>query len=90
MTGGKRRTEITVETRRRLVVTSRRFVAEAWCRECSERVVMVTVDEAASSAGVSSRTIYRRADTGSLHFAEIADGRLLICFNSLEESIKNR
>ena len=44
---------------------------------------MVTADEAAGLAGVSSRTIYRRVEAESLHFMETNEGRLLICTNSL-------
>ena len=44
---------------------------------------MVTADEAAELSGVSPRTIYRRVEAASLHFAETGEGRLLICANSL-------
>ena len=44
---------------------------------------MVTADEAAELSGVSPRTIYRRVEAGSLHFAETNEGYLLICTNSL-------
>jgi excisionase family DNA binding protein len=44
---------------------------------------MITADEAAELSGVSPRTIYRRVEATSLHFAETNEGRLLICTNSL-------
>ena len=48
---------------------------------------MVTVDEAAAIAGVTSRTMYRWADAQKLHFSETAAGVLMICCASLEDSI---
>jgi excisionase family DNA binding protein len=44
---------------------------------------MVTVDDAATIAGVSARTIYRWTDAEKLHFTETSEGRLLICRESL-------
>ena len=79
----KRRTEITVERHRVLVLSRRRVSAKAWCAPCGKQVRMVTADEAAELSGVSPRIIYRRVEAGSLHFAEANEGRLLICTNSL-------
>ena len=78
----KRRTEITIETER-VVVVRRRLTVGAWCRSCDRQVAMVTVDEAARMAGVSSRTIYRWVEADQLHFNETAEGQLLICTDSL-------
>lgn len=47
---------------------------------------MVTVDEAASLKRVSARAIYRWIEDGELHFIETADGRLLICLNSISSA----
>lgn len=78
-----KRTEITIDTDRIVVLSRRKVSVMSWCRECNRRVSMVTVDEAASIAGVSSRTIYRWADTEMLHFTETSEGRLLICCESI-------
>jgi excisionase family DNA binding protein len=78
----KRRTEITIETER-VVIVRRRLTVRVWCRSCDRQVTMVTVDEAARMAGVSSRTIYRWVEADQLHFNETAEGRLLICTDSL-------
>jgi len=82
----KRRTEITVETDRVLVVRRRSRAVQAWCVSCAGRVQMVTPDEAAVVAGVSVRMICRRVEAEKVHFAETPDGLLLICLNSLPES----
>jgi hypothetical protein len=82
----KRRTEITVETDRVLVIRRRSRAAQAWCAGCARQVQMLTPDEAAVVAAVSVRTINRRVEAEKVHFAETPDGLLLICLNSLPES----
>jgi hypothetical protein len=79
----KKRTEITIETDRIVVLSRRKVSVVSWCHECGQRTKMVTVDEAATAAGVSSRTIYRWADGETVHFTETSEGRLLICFESI-------
>ena len=78
-----KRTEITIESDRLVVLSKRKVSVVSWCRECNQRVKMITVDEAASIAGVTSRTMYRWADAEELHFTETSEGRLLICCESL-------
>lgn len=81
-----KRTEITIETDRIVVLSRRKVSAVSWFRECSQRTKMVTVEEAAAIAGVTSRTMYRWADAERLHFTETADGVLMICRASLTSS----
>lgn len=82
----KKRTEITIETNRIVVISRRGLSARAWCSACGARVSMVTADEAARLARVSSRTVYAWVEAGRLHFMEISDGRLLICLDSIPSS----
>lgn len=77
----KTRTEITFEMDR-LIVFNRPRKME-WCASCSRPVEMLSVDDAALVARVSSVTIFRWAVAGDLHTSESADGLLLICPNSL-------
>lgn len=77
----KTRTEITFEMDR-LIVFNRSRKSE-WCTSCSRPVEMLSVDDAAVFAEVSSVTIFRRAIAGELHSSETPDGLLLICPNSL-------
>jgi predicted site-specific integrase-resolvase len=44
---------------------------------------MLTPDEGAAIANVSTRAIYRWIEAGKLHFFEIPEGPLLICSTSL-------
>jgi len=75
------RTEIIVE-RDRWVVVNRR-TRTVWCRDCSRQVEMLSIDDAAILARVSSRTIFQWAESGVVHSTETSDGLLLICPNSL-------
>jgi len=77
----KTRTEITVETDRWVVVTKRRKLS--WCSTCSRQVEMLNIDDAAIFAQVNSRTIFRWAESGTLHSSETPEGLLLICPHSL-------
>jgi hypothetical protein len=77
----KTRTEITFEMDR-LIVFHRTRKTE-WCSSCSQPVEMLSVDDAALLAHVSSVTIFRWAIAGELHSSESADGLLLICPTSL-------
>jgi hypothetical protein len=78
----KKRTEITIETDRVMFVSNRKSVTLP-CDGCAAPVRMITVDEAAVLAGESSRSVYRRVESGQLHFAETPEGRLFICLNSI-------
>lgn len=85
----KKGIKITFETERLLVITARR-TCFGWCAACGDRVRMITVDEAAVRAGTSALAIYRMAEAGEVHFIETAAGALLICLNSLSDSISNQ
>ena len=79
----RKRTEISIETHRQLVIRRRKDSALAWCPECAAQVKMVTPEEAAIVACVSSRTIYRWVEIHKLHFSETSEGLLLICIDSV-------
>jgi hypothetical protein len=79
----KKRTEITIETERVIVIRRHRPPVRAWCQSCGRQAVMVTVDEAARFACVSVRTLCGWVENGKLHFIDTADGGLLICQASI-------
>ncbi|HYW70314.1 MAG TPA: hypothetical protein VE961_04735 [Pyrinomonadaceae bacterium] len=78
-----RRTEITIEAQRLLMISRRRVTAVTWCEQCAERVSFVGADEAAALCGVTPRAIYRWVDENQLHFVETPEGLLLLCLGSL-------
>ena len=77
----KTRTEITFEVDRWLVINRHR--KSGWCAGCAQHVEMLSVDEAALSMQVKSRTIFHMADSGRLHFSETPEGLMLICATDL-------
>lgn len=79
----QKRTEITIETERFLVVSQRRERTIPWCSECDENVPMLTVYEAATIACTTPLVIFGLAKAGKLHSAVSLEGRLFICPNSL-------
>jgi len=87
----KSRTEITVETRRLLVVRRGRRSAgllEGWCARCGKEAMMLFLDEAALD-GVSGDRILRHLDEKRVHVNARADGVVFICIYSLlEQNLK--
>ncbi len=75
------RTEIMLEMDRWIVVN--RPGKRRWCSTCALHVEMMTIDDAALLAQVSSRTIFNWAESGALHVSETPQGLLLVCPNSL-------
>jgi len=49
---------------------------------------MVTPNQAANIAGTDARVIFRKVESGQIHFIESADGALLICKQSLERAFR--
>jgi hypothetical protein len=78
----RRRIEITTETERETVFT-KRAATVMFCPRCNKDAQMVIPEYAAAQAGVSVRTVYRWVEAGSLHFAETAEGGILVCETSL-------
>lgn len=85
----KRRTEITIETDRLLVVarSGRHLNSLSWCPGCGFRVQMMTTDDAALASRVNSRTIFHLIEAGRLHSTETAEGLLLVCPHSLANTL---
>lgn len=79
----KRVRRVTVKTERTFVFRSRDSVRVEWCAGCGAEVGMVPVDRAAREAGVGELAIYRLIEEHALHFREDAEGRVLVCLESL-------
>lgn len=86
----RRRTRITVETERVLIVRRRGIEQQGWCEGCGEQVSLVTPEPAATVTGVSVRTICRMVESNKLHFSETPNGALLICLNSCSRESKKQ
>ena len=53
------------------------------CANCSEAVVLVTIEDAVKMSGITARAIYHLLDAGEVHFAETVEGLTLICADTL-------
>jgi excisionase family DNA binding protein len=84
----RRRTEITIEAHRIVVLRRPRRSLLAECATCARQSLMLTPDEAATLASVGTRTIYRCIEAEQIHFTETAGGRMLVCLNSLAETVR--
>jgi hypothetical protein len=78
-----RRTTTTIEKHEVLVMRSSRNRMKVFCPECSDRVALITLDEAVKLSGASSRTIHQQIEERCIHFIETADGLVQICPASL-------
>ncbi|MEK6335441.1 MAG: hypothetical protein AABM67_10870 [Acidobacteriota bacterium] len=85
----QKRTEITIETERLLVISQRSERASLWCSRCARPVLMMTVTEAARTENTNAAVISELAEAGALHFAVTPTGRLFICSNSLRSERGN-
>ncbi|PWT92616.1 MAG: hypothetical protein C5B55_06010 [Blastocatellia bacterium] len=83
-----KRTEITVETRRLLVIQRSNRSMLLWCDDCLANVQMFTPSQAAQVAGVTTRAIYRQIEQARIHFIEDTSGFVLVCSRSLKVALK--
>ena len=86
----KRTIEINIETRRAWLLRPRLEQTFSFCITCKDQVRMLSADEAAIMARVSTRVIYQWIEADEIHFAETDDGLILICINSLKSGGLNR
>ena len=81
-----RRTEITVETDRVLIIQRRRAV-RTWCQECGGEVEMVSLAEAQALTEVSGQEFHESAQAHRWHLSENQEGSYLVCLQSLRKSM---
>ena len=79
----KRKTEITIEAHEVWLVRSWRRGAPTRCAECPDRPEMLTPEEAARLAGLTSRAIYRLVESDQIHSTETEHGALFVCLAPL-------
>jgi hypothetical protein len=79
---------INFETREFLLVHKMKDEAVSLCAGCNAETVWLTPEQAVIVTGLSAREIFRRVESGDLHFKETQDGFLFICAKSLTEEIR--
>lgn len=81
-----KRTEISIEIDELVVVSAARTGVQCPpCPVCAG-LVMVTLEQAVTATRRSSRELHCLIEAGQIHFAETAEGLVLICMNSLLKS----
>lgn len=59
-----------------------------FCADCEKEIRFLTLDEAVNFSALPTRELIRQVERGAVHSVETASGHLLICRNSLEQSLK--
>lgn len=80
-----KKTEITIQTDRLLIIRRRRSTP-VWCRECGREVEMVEFSQAAAITGKSQALQPDSAKSYGWHVCEDQNGLPLICLESLLKS----
>jgi hypothetical protein len=57
--------------------------AMIFCQSCQRETRHLSLAEVAVIANVAETTVFRVAETGSIHLTESADGKFLICIDSV-------
>ena len=81
-----RRVEITVEREVLTVSYPAGASLTARCALCATEVLLLSAEAAAVAARTSPREIYRRLESGNLHFQELPTGKIYICSASLRNA----
>lgn len=84
----KRKVEFFSATSRRIVVRRQTLDQRVMCMACGN--AMLTAEETAGMFGISQRSIFQFVEAGSVHFTEIENGVLMICFRSLTEALDKK
>jgi hypothetical protein len=70
-----------------IVRASRRPTVRGFCPNCEAEVEMLTLDSAASVSERPGREVVRQIADDEIHSVEAANGRLLVCRNSLQTDL---
>jgi hypothetical protein len=73
----------TIEINQLLVLRKPGSLVARWCERCAAQGQWVTPDAAALLTNQDTRSIYRRVESGSVHFVETTEGGALVCLGSL-------
>lgn len=81
------RIQITVETHS-VTIVRRRQAFRGWCRDCACEGDMVGIELAGFLTGQTQPVLRDCTEAQGWHFSTSAAGTLLVCLNSLRESIR--
>lgn len=79
----QRKTEIFIQTRERIFVRNGSPAEQIFCQLCDTETALLMPERAAVALNMTTREIYRRIESGRVHFIETTDGLTLVCRQSL-------
>ncbi|HYW69454.1 MAG TPA: hypothetical protein VE961_00375 [Pyrinomonadaceae bacterium] len=79
----KKRTQITIHTRQRIVVRPLHDSFVRHCDHCGDEALMLTPEKAAETLQTTLPETLRLLAAGTLHASETSTGLKLICCNSI-------
>jgi len=82
----EKRIEIAFEIARVFVFGKNRQDQTAWCAGCETLVPMISLQTAATLEKTTYMDIFRRVESGELHYRFTNKNVLLVCFGSLLET----
>lgn len=82
----KRKIEVCVQTKRRFIIRQPWESEQLICPECAGP--MIAAEQIAILLGIGRRRVYQLVEAGNAHFVETAAGILMVCPNSLAQTLE--
>jgi hypothetical protein len=88
--------QMSAKTKKYLIITQKREVVaiqqkpqflRRYCERCEQQVEMMTLDTITFKTGKSTRQLFQMIENNLLHSIETGRGHLMICLNSLNETL---
>lgn len=83
-----KRTVINFQAREFWLIHKAKEEDRPFCKECNAETDWLSPEQAVVVTGLNAREIFRRVESGKLHFKETTDGFLFICAQSLVQKRK--
>ena len=79
-----RRKEERIEIHERLIVRTASGSLPALCDACSAGdAILLAPEQASVLTGIPARLIYRWVEAGTIHYREVANGKVAVCVKTL-------
>ena len=80
----KKRREERIEIHERLIVRTTSGSFPALCEKCrASDAILLSPEQASTVTGLPARLIYQLVEAGSIHYREVASGKLIVCVRTI-------
>lgn len=80
----KKRREERIEIHERLIVRTTSGSFPALCEKCrASDAILLSPEQASTVTGMPARSIYQLVEAGSIHYREVASGKLIVCVKTI-------